>query len=135
MFHHFFSFILFTLEFVLNFKNKKEMKKKGISENLGGKIMIAQEQYIHQKRLNEIYRKRPELSSNTVNYDYLIRFSSRNPMKMTKSAFNEEMNHHLTLKHLIQRLNSPKSYADRLKDDHDFIAHPSLFFRYILQQL
>jgi len=41
------------------------------------------------------------------------------------------MNHHLTLKHLIQRLNSPKSHLERQKDKNDFIAHPSLFFRYI----
>ena len=40
------------------------------------------------------------------------------------------MNHHLTLKHLIQRLNFPKSYYERLKDENDFIAYPSLFFRY-----
>lgn len=45
--------------------------------------------------------------------------------------FNEEMNHHLTLRHLIKRLNSPKSYQDRLKDENDFLAYPALFFRYI----
>jgi len=53
----------------------------------------------------------------------------RNTNKISKKSFNEEMNHHLTLKHLIKRLNSPKSYYERLKDEHDFIAYPSLFFR------
>ncbi len=40
------------------------------------------------------------------------------------------MEHHLRLKHLINRLNSPKSYQDRLKDSNDFLVYPSMFFRY-----
>jgi hypothetical protein len=35
-----------------------------------------------------------------------------------------------TIKHLIERLNCPKTIQDRIKDPHDFFAYPTLFFRY-----
>jgi len=107
------------------------MKSPNFSGSIGSQIMIAQEQFRHQKRLDEIYNKGGMLSPKTLNYDYIIKSSFRSPTKMSKKAFNEELNHHLTLKHLIQRLNSPKSYYERMKDENDFIAYPSLFFRYI----
>lgn len=41
----------------------------------------------------------------------------------------DEINHIRNIKHLIERLNSPKTMRDRLKDPYDFFAYPTLFFR------
>ena len=65
----------------------------------------------------------------TINTRYLTMSNYRNAQTMSKKGFFEETNHHLQIKHLIEKLNSPKSYQDRLKDSHDFLAYPSLFFR------
>jgi hypothetical protein len=68
----------------------------------------------------------------TVNSRYLTLSGYGNARNISKKTLFEETNHHLRIKHLIEKLNSPKSYQDRLKDTNDFLAHPTLFFRYIM---
>lgn len=65
------------------------MKSGNFQGSIGRKIIIAQEQSQHQKRLDEIYKKKGQLSATTVNYEYLMRSSLRNSLKLSKTAFNE----------------------------------------------
>ena len=104
------------------------MKAKKIVTKPDNLLSIAYEQNIHQKRLDAIYRKN-SLSSMTVNEFYLTKKMNTTTSNFSRKDYHEEVNHHLTIRHLIQRLNSPKNYVDRLKDPNDFLAYPTLFFR------
>lgn len=104
------------------------MKAKKIVTKPDNLLNIAFEQNIHKKKLDAIYRKN-SLTSMTVNQLYLTKKMNGSTSNLSRKDYHDEVNHHLTIKYLIQRLNSPKNYADRLKDPNDFLAYPTLFFR------
>ena len=99
-------------------------------ENVGTSLMVLQEQYNHQKRLQQIYqqpsRSMMQLLKTMERIDTFKQ--NKKACQGRESSFMKEQ-HLKNITRLLYSITKDKTNSQRLKDPHDFIAYPPLFFR------
>jgi hypothetical protein len=76
--------------------------------------------------LSAIYHNKSDHGGFTINE--AIKYRPASGIYTKKQQYADQQ-HIKNIRRLFNNLNREKNYSDRLKDPHDFIAYPSLFFR------